>query len=35
MLEAILATHKADPSSQLGGAPDPPVTVSTVTIVES
>ena len=34
-LEAILATNKADPTSGLGGAPDPPVTVNSVRIEES
>lgn len=34
VVQQILATHKADPNSQLGGAPDPPVTIESVEIVE-
>ncbi len=34
VVQRILAMHKADPNSQLGGAPDPPVTVESVEIVE-
>lgn len=33
--QAIMATHLADPTSQLGGAPNPPVIVNSVTIEES
>ena len=32
VLEAVLASHKEIPSSGLGGAPDPDVTVRSVTI---
>lgn len=35
VLEAILATNEDDPASGLGGAPDPPVTVTSVRIEES
>ncbi|MPY93019.1 MAG: peptidylprolyl isomerase [Acidimicrobiia bacterium] len=35
VLAAILATHQADPASNLGGAPSPPVTVNSVRIEES
>ena len=34
VVEAILASHVADPSSVLGGRPDPSVTVTSVTIEE-
>ncbi|HEV2811536.1 MAG TPA: peptidylprolyl isomerase [Acidimicrobiales bacterium] len=34
VVQQILATHKADPNSQLGGAPDPPVTIESVEIIE-
>ena len=32
VLEDILASHVHDPESRLGGAPDPPVTVNTLTV---
>ena len=32
VLEAILASHQDDPSSPLGGAPNPPVTLKTIEI---
>ena len=32
VLEAVLASHREDPTSGLGGAPDPDVTVRSVTI---
>lgn len=35
VLDKILASHKADPSSGLGGGPDPAVTVKTISIAES
>lgn len=35
VLDAILASHRDDPSSSLGGAPDPEVTVNSVRIEES
>ncbi len=35
VLEAIMALHEADPTSQLGGGPSRPVTVEKVTITES
>ena len=35
VLEAVLASHKEIPSSRLGGAPDPEVTVNSVTIEET
>ena len=35
VVQQILASHQADPNSQLGGAPDPPVTVESVEIIES
>ncbi|MGI9121213.1 MAG: peptidylprolyl isomerase [Acidimicrobiales bacterium] len=34
VVRQILAMHKADPNSRLGGAPDPPVTIESVQIVE-
>lgn len=34
VVQQILAMHKADPNSGLGGAPDPPVTVESVEIIE-
>ena len=33
VLESILASHQDDPSSQLGGAPNPPVTLETIEII--
>jgi cyclophilin family peptidyl-prolyl cis-trans isomerase len=35
VLQKVLASNKPQPNSQLGGAPDPPVTVNNVTIAES
>ena len=35
VLESILASHQAQPANPLGGAPNPPVTVDAVRIVES
>jgi cyclophilin family peptidyl-prolyl cis-trans isomerase len=35
VLEEILASHVDQPDNPLGGAPDPAVTVRSVTIVES
>lgn len=34
VVQQILAMHQADPNSQLGGAPDPPVTIESVEIVQ-
>ncbi len=34
VVQQILAMHQADPQSQLGGAPEPPVTIESVEIVE-
>jgi cyclophilin family peptidyl-prolyl cis-trans isomerase len=34
VVQQILASHQADPNSQLGGAPDPAVTVESVEIIE-
>jgi cyclophilin family peptidyl-prolyl cis-trans isomerase len=35
VLESVLASHRDDPTSQLGGGPDPAVTVDRVTIEQS
>lgn len=35
VLDKILASHKVDPASDLGGGPDPEVTVKAITITES
>jgi cyclophilin family peptidyl-prolyl cis-trans isomerase len=34
VVQQILGTHQADPESQLGGAPNPPVTIESVEIIE-
>ncbi|HWH35558.1 MAG TPA: peptidylprolyl isomerase [Acidimicrobiales bacterium] len=34
VVQQILSMHQEDPNSQLGGAPDPPVTVESVEIIE-
>lgn len=35
VLQAIMATHKEDPNSGLGGAPDPEVIITSVEIIEA
>lgn len=35
VVQQILASHQADPGNPLGGAPNPPVTITSVTIEES
>ncbi len=35
VVRQVLAMHKADPNSRLGGAPDPPVTIESVEILEN